>query len=141
MSRWFRAVFGVALTRQGICVLFGVAAAWIGLATPSAAQGSSPDPAMVKRGQSLYRNRGCEACHRIGGGKAAGPDLRGVTERRDPDWLRRWLKNTNEMLETDSIARALLEEYKGVRMPAQKLTDQDVEALLVYIAQASAQAK
>jgi hypothetical protein len=59
-------------------------------------------------------------------------------ERRDLDWLRRWLKNTTAMLESDSTAQALLAEYRGVRMPAQKLADADIEALLQYIAQESA---
>jgi hypothetical protein len=57
-----------------------------------------------------------------------------VTERRNLDWLRRWLKNTNEMLESDSTAKAMLAEYNGVRMPGQKLSDQDVDALIHYIA-------
>lgn len=122
-------------------VLLAVGVVGMGLATGSAAQGLTIDPAVAKRGESLYRNRGCEACHSIGGGKRAGPDLKGVTDRRELDWLKRWLKNTTEMLASDSIAQAMLAEYRGVRMPALKLTDQDVDALLQYIAQASARAK
>ncbi len=29
----------------------------------------------------------CKACHTIGGGKLIGPDLKGVTERRDEDCM------------------------------------------------------
>jgi cytochrome c551/c552 len=121
-----------------VCVVVGLA----GLALPGrgVAQDAQPaqaltvDPALAKRGESLYRNRGCEACHTIGKGKRAGPDLQGVTQRRDLDWLRRWLKNTNEMLESDSTAKAMLAEYNGVRMPGQRLSDADVDALIHYIA-------
>lgn len=127
--------------RRTIRVLGAVGLMGMGLVTVSAAQGMQVDPAVAKRGESLFRNRGCEACHSIGGGKRAGPDLKGVTDRRDLAWLKRWLTNTNEMLASDSIAKAMLAEYKGVRMPALKLTEQDVEALLHYIAQASARAK
>lgn len=110
--------------------------AWCVAPTSGAAQsgGLTVDAALAQRGQSLYRNRGCEACHTIGKGKRAGPDLQGVTTRRDLDWLRRWLKNTNEMLQSDSTAQAMLAEYNGVRMPGQKLSDQDVDALIHYMA-------
>lgn len=127
--------------QRTIRVLSAVVVVWMGFVSVSVAQGPQVDPAVAKRGQSLFRNRGCEACHSIGGGKRAGPDLKGVTERRELDWLKRWLKNTNEMLATDSIAKAMLAEYKGVRMPPLKLTDPEIDALLHYIAQASAQAK
>jgi protein SCO1 len=124
-----------------VCVVVGLA----GLALPArsvapdaqaapAGQALTVDPALAKRGESLYRNRGCEACHTIGKGKRAGPDLQGVTQRRELDWLRRWLKNTNEMLESDSTAKAMLAEYNGVRMPGQRLSDADVDALIHYIA-------
>lgn len=96
-----------------------------------------PDAAMAKRGQSLYTNRGCVGCHSIGGGKRSGPDLAGVTEQRDHAWLRRWLKNPTEMFETDSIAKALLAQYNNTRMPNLRLKDEEVEALIHYMAQES----
>jgi protein SCO1/2 len=63
-----------------------------------------------------------------------GPDLAGVTERRDLDWLRRWLKNPTAMLASDSLAKALLVQNNNVAMPAMRLADDEVEALLHYIA-------
>jgi len=96
-----------------------------------------PDAAMAKRGQSLFQNRGCIGCHSIGGGKRSGPDLAGVTERRDLAWLRRWLKNPTVMFDTDSTAKALLAQYNNTRMPNLHLKDDEVDALLHYIAQES----
>ena len=95
------------------------------------------DPAVAKRGQSLFQNRGCIGCHSIGKGKRSGPDLAGVVQRRDLDWLRRWMRNPTPMFETDSIARALLAEYNNTRMPNLRLKDDEVEALLQYIQQES----
>lgn len=118
---------------RAIHIIVVVGAAWLAVPSQSAAQAVTVDAALAQRGQSLWRNRGCEACHTIGKGKRAGPDLAGVTVRREVDWLRRWLKNTNEMLESDSTARAMLAEYNGVRMPGQKLSDQDVDALIHYL--------
>jgi cytochrome c551/c552 len=95
------------------------------------------DTVLAKRGQTLYSGRACLGCHSIGKGKSVGPDLAGVTEQRDLDWLRRWLKNPTAMLATDSLAKALLAQYNNVAMPTLRLADDEVEALLHYIARES----
>src|ERR1700674_1793945 len=51
------------------------------------------DPALADRGATYWRNRSCDGCHSIGGGRRAGPDLAGVSGRRSYDWLKRWLRN------------------------------------------------
>ena len=109
----------------------------IALAPAAAAQSSiTVDAALAKQGKTLFTNRGCNACHAFGK-KLAGPDLVGATERRSQDWLRRWLKTTDEMLQTDSIAQAMLVEFQNVKMPNLKLSDAEVEALLHYMQQES----
>lgn len=95
------------------------------------------DPALVKRGEQLFTNKGCVACHTIGKGRLVGPDLKGVTERRDVAWLTRYLKAPSEMLKTDSIAKALLAEANGVPMPDLGLKDDEITALLHYLKDAS----
>lgn len=116
-------------------------AATLALALPAiaAAQGSSftVDEAMAARGKTLWSKNGCAGCHGIGK-KLAGPDLAGVYDRRSMEWLRRWLTDTKQMLETDSIAKALLAESKGAKMPQFRLTEADADALVHYIAQESA---
>jgi cbb3-type cytochrome oxidase cytochrome c subunit len=99
------------------------------------------DPALAKKGRSIFSNKGCNGCHSIGGGRRAGPDLAGVTERRDTDWVRRFLKDPTGMLQTDSIAMAMLAEAKNVKMPNMKLTDGDIDALLHYITEETAKKK
>jgi mono/diheme cytochrome c family protein len=93
------------------------------------------DASQAKKGQSLWNSRGCTGCHSIGGGKRSGPDLAGVLELRDIGWLRRWLKNPTQMLETDSLAQSLLAQYNNTKMPNLRLADADIEALLHYIGQ------
>jgi len=94
------------------------------------------DPALAKRGKSVFVNRGCNACHTIGkSGKMAGPDLAGVTERRSHDWLKRWLKNPNDFFGQDSIADAMVIEAKNVKMPNMKLSDSEIAALMNYFAE------
>jgi mono/diheme cytochrome c family protein len=109
-----------------------------GVGTAAAQQATlQVDAAVAKRGQTLFQNRGCIGCHSIGKGKRSGPDLAGVTQRRDLDWLRRWLKNPTPMFETDSIAKALLAEYNNTRMPNLRLKDDEIEAILQYMQQES----
>ena len=69
------------------------------------------------RGLLLFQN-GCAACHTVGKGDAVGPDLAGVTGRRDRDWLVRYLKAPDRMLaDKDPIAVSLNDKYKTVPMP------------------------
>jgi hypothetical protein len=37
------------------------------------------------------------------------------------------------MLQTDSVAIAMLKEYKGQKMPNQKLSEQDTDAIIAFI--------
>jgi len=111
----------VVLGTAGSALLFSAGAA--------NAQGAD---AQVKRGQTLWQNRGCAGCHSIGK-KGIAPDLAGVTQRRSREWLVNWLKDTEGMLQTDSVAMGLLKEYKGQKMPNQKLSEQDTDAIIAFI--------
>ena len=84
-------------------------------------------------GDHLFHLR-CAACHTIGQGDAVGPDLLGVTARRDRAWLERYLAEPEKMLaERDPIVTALFDKFKTVRMPNLRLGQDDVAALLSYL--------
>ena len=84
----------------------------------------------------------CSACHAIGSGQARiGPDLAGVTSRRDRDWLRRFIAAPDKMnADGDPIAVALRAEYREARMPNLKLNDDDVSAVIDYLSRAGQEA-
>jgi len=88
------------------------------------------DPAAA-RGQLAFESK-CLACHSIGQGKKLGPDLAGVSKRRDAAWLTRWLKSPEEMLKTDEHAKALLKEFNNIPMPNQNLTDAEIHEYIKY---------
>jgi len=87
----------------------------------------------VGKGEYLFKTR-CSACHTIGAGDATGPDLKGVTARRDRAWLKRYMIEPDKMLaQKDRIALELFGKYKNVRMPNLDLRNDDVAALVTYI--------
>ena len=74
----------------------------------------------------------CLACHTVGEGDRLGPDVAGVTKRRSREWLARWLKEPEKMLQTDPDAQAMLKQYKNIPMPNQSLTDVEISQYLKY---------
>jgi nitrite reductase (NO-forming) len=85
----------------------------------------------AEAGKLVWRDKGCGGCHGFGR-VLAGPDMAGVMDRRDHDWLRKWLKETNNMLDSDPQAIAMLKDWKGVRMPQVPLSDRQIDALFAF---------
>ena len=96
----------------------------------------APELRTISRGESLFRTR-CNACHVIGpgDGKARpGPNLLGVMERRERDWLERWLHAPDEMIAAgDPIATGLYEAFGRVQMPNLRLNELEIGDLLEYL--------
>ena len=84
-------------------------------------------------GEGIFQQK-CVGCHTLGGGKLVGPDLLGVTERREPGWLRSFISAPDQVLTSgDPLALQLLQENNNVKMPNLGLTAAEVEALLVFL--------
>lgn len=97
----------------------------------------SPSP-QQQEGRKLFELN-CTACHTIGEGVRVGPDLKGVTERRDRAWLKRFILEPDRVLrEGDPIARAMLQEF-GIPMPNLGLEEQQAEAVIAYLQMADAE--
>ncbi len=92
---------------------------------------AAPTEPEAVRGKQDFESK-CLACHSMGFGKKLGPDLAGVTKRRSDDWLARWLKSPEKMLESDADAKALLKEYNNIPMPNQNLSDTEVRQYIRY---------
>jgi len=95
---------------------------------PASATPTDPDAAQGK----LDFESKCLACHTVGDGNKVGPDLAGVTKRRSDDWLTRWLKEPEKMLETDADAKAMLKEFNNLPMPNQNLNDKEISRYIKY---------
>ena len=98
-------------------------------------------PLKFGHGEYLFASR-CSACHSIGQGDKMGPDLLGVTTRRERTWLLRYIQVPDQVLASgDPIAKALYEKYQDVRMPNVSLGGADVAAIVSYLEAQSAAAK
>ncbi|TMB06437.1 MAG: c-type cytochrome [Deltaproteobacteria bacterium] len=87
----------------------------------------------IDKGEYLFRSR-CAACHTVGKGDGIGPDLAGVTTRRDHCWVARYVAEPDRVLaDGDPIATELFARYKDVRMPNLSLAPDEVAVLLSYI--------
>jgi nitrite reductase (NO-forming) len=102
---------------------------------PASATPTEPD---AVAGKLAFESK-CLACHSIGEGRKLGPDLAGVSKRRDRAWLGRWLKEPEKMLQSDAAAQALLKEYNNVPMPNQSLGDAEIRQYLRYFEWVDAQ--
>ncbi len=123
-------VFQRGILRRGVLVwLVGVSVLLIGVSLAQAA----PAPQSAAEGQALFQEK-CVACHTIGAGKLVGPDLQDVTNRRDVEWLQRWIAAPDQVLAAgDPIATQLLQDFNNVPMPNQGLNDAQVASLIAFL--------
>ena len=65
-----------------------------------------------------FFRQNCMNCHTVGGGRITGPDLKNVTQRKDRQWLVKFLQDPKAMIESgDPYAQKLQGEARGVVMP------------------------
>mgnify|MGYP001811975311 CR=1 FL=1 len=89
------------------------------------------DEAMAAEGQKTFEAI-CIACH-MTDQRMIGPAMKGVYERRSPEWVMNMILNPDEMLLNDPIAKALLKEYNNMIMLDQNLSEEDARALAEYL--------
>lgn len=87
------------------------------------------DATMVAEGKTLYKNK-CSACHKIKK-RFVGPAMKGVTQRRSPEWIMNMILNPEVMVVENATAKKLLEEYNAP-MANQSLTEKEARAILEY---------
>lgn len=89
------------------------------------------DEKMIAAGQSIYDVK-CASCHKLSDEKLVGPGWKGVTDRRQPEWIMNFVTNVDEMLDKDPEAKAMM-EICMVRMPNQNLTDDEARHILEFM--------
>ena len=83
-------------------------------------------------GEEIFQSN-CAGCHTIGKGNSVGPDLSGVTIRREENWLIRQIKDPDGLVEEkDPVALQLLEEF-NMPMVALGLSDEEIKEIILYL--------
>ena len=83
-------------------------------------------------GEEIFQSN-CTGCHTIGKGNSVGPDLSGVTIRREENWLIRQIKDPDGLVEEkDPVALQLLKEY-NMPMVALGLSDEEIKEIILYL--------
>lgn len=98
----------------------------IGLFVPAAAQ-----PQEIAK---FYEDN-CAPCHSIGGGGQVGPDLKGMLDRRDRQWLVKFLLHPEAVIKSgDPYATELVAKWNGVVMPVPEgMRRKTAEELIEFI--------
>lgn len=89
------------------------------------------DAEMAARGEAKF-NSICVACHMVDQ-RMIGPAMKGVYERRSPEWVMNMILNPDGMLREDPIAKALLKEYNNAIMLNQNLTEEEARDVAEYL--------
>jgi len=108
--------------------VFSLLAVLIGWSQPSFSQVEGD----AANGKKLFKSN-CASCHKLDK-KLVGPALGGVTDRREVEWLVKWIQNNAELRASgDADAIAIYDEYNGSPMTAfPQLSEQDIMDILAY---------
>jgi mono/diheme cytochrome c family protein len=99
---------------------------------PAPGPGHVVDDALADAGAWYFR-RNCAACHMVGGDQELiGPNLEGVTHRREMRWIAAMIRRPDSMVMNDSVARALLAEYQ-VPMANRQLDGARIRAIQEFL--------
>ena len=97
----------------------------------ASAQGD--DAALFAAGEKLFKGN-CASCHKPDVKQATGPALKGSKDRWEGQGdIKLWIKNSQAYIKTGNArAKELYNEWKQI-MPAQSVTDADIDAILYYV--------
>ncbi len=87
------------------------------------------DPALAAKGEELFTNK-CTACHKMEK-RFVGPALKGITEKRTPEWIMNMILVPEKMVAENEEAKKLLAEFLSP-MANQSLTEEEARAILEY---------
>jgi len=90
--------------------------------------------AKAQNGKIVFE-KNCAACHKIGEGRSVGPDLLGISKKREEGWLVKFILSSQTVLKSgDKVAEELYKEYNNLPMPDQAISESDAKDIITYIA-------
>ncbi len=90
-------------------------------------------PVSGQNGGELFKST-CAACHTINGGRLIGPDLSGIHNRRDNEWLIGFIRSSQKLIKAgDKDAIAIYNEYNKIPMPDNNMSDEQIISIIDHI--------
>ena len=84
-------------------------------------------------GETLFKAN-CAACHKLDK-KLIGPELLKITERRDSEWLKSWIKDNNALVASgDKLAKEVQDSNPAAMTPFPQLSDEDLDNIADEVA-------
>ena len=90
------------------------------------------DDALADLGADVFDRR-CAACHALAGVEKLGPNLGGVTRRRELPWIRSMILRPDSMTRDDAVASELKARYGAQMMVMGELTEAHVLAVVEFL--------
>jgi cytochrome c2 len=91
----------------------------------------------IADGKFLYEDWGCKGCHAIGNlypqESDSGPDLKGVFKRRSADWVKKFTKNPQAMIDSGDKDAVEMHKKYGKVMKTFKITDAEWGDIFEFI--------
>ena len=100
--------------------------------TEGVSQDNVGDAVLSQQGEVLF-DANCTVCHKINE-NYIGPALRDVHLRKEVEWVKRFILNSQKVIASgDSYAVALYEEYNKTEMTSFPFSEAELDALVAYI--------
>ncbi len=95
------------------------------------------DEAAISAGEKLFKAN-CTVCHAVND-KVIGPALRDIDKRRNLDWIKAFVKNSQKVIQSgDEYAVNLYNEYNKTEMTAFDFEDAEIASIVGYLKAESA---
>jgi mono/diheme cytochrome c family protein len=136
----FRAAQCPVRKRGAISLAIGLVLLFVGYSA-TLARGDS-DVSSDNSAPAATFSKRCAGCHSYGKGIRVGPDLKGVTDRHPRDWLLRFIRSSQSVIQSgDPVAAELFRKFNQQKMPDHDLSPEQIGSLIDYLARGGPEAK
>ncbi len=91
-------------------------------------------------GEKVFKEVGCDRCHKLSSKRKVGPGLKGDTTRHTDAWLTKWLKDPQGTWEENDEETQALRKWtdgregsKKTKMKIRKLNDTEIADLIAFL--------
>jgi cytochrome c2 len=109
----------------------------IALMGASLGASAAPNAKKIANGKFLFEDWGCKACHGIGAtynqDAEKGPNLAGVFSRRSADWIKKFSKNPQAMVDAGDKDAVEMSKKYGKVMKTFKISDSEWDDIFEFI--------